>query len=300
MAGEPVPGTILNHLFPFCRKGSGRGYTPTTLIPDKSCVTVPGLSLEIQKPATCANGTLARIALFDDKRCNHGEVTREDGFINVAELSDYCLDMRAANYGSMMFYCDGPTPKEHKPDENDENDDKDEEPAAPLGPKKGSLSDNSCYVRGQPMQAPTFKHPKPDTCVNIPAHRQVKVYHSAVCADGRPAEFARYSGYGCQGEPTEKNMIGGQSECMSLSEMDQFDSSVAFVCDGVKQGAVRVNDNNNNKSESGGSIIGFVLVVVLIVALTILSCALACLRSVNIVTKIMSLFRSNEGQISLS
>ncbi|EPE32662.1 hypothetical protein GLAREA_07796 [Glarea lozoyensis ATCC 20868] len=214
-------GSVETHIGPECG-GKPVGSKKPISLPSDRCLSMHSWSLRILTPAVCANGTRSKWARFEGPKCNYGEITFEDGLLDI-EDSDLkeCKEMaksgnRDIKIGSMAFWCDG-FGDVKRPDPN----------APPVEekpkPKAGSVSETAC------SGPPFFRHPKTDTCMNLSTEK-LKIYSSGICKDGTPAKWAKYAGKDCAGTPAEKLDVGEEltEKCLDVSDTKSF----AFWCTG--------------------------------------------------------------------
>ncbi len=215
----PVPGEVESHLFPACNGRRAKGRKPT-VVPVDRCLTTPGLAIKITKAAQCANGTRARWARFDDKKCGYGELSPKYGLVDLQDaeigkcLPTYLPDKE--KMGSMAFWCDGVKKSDPTAPEN-------EEPKPKTG-EKGSVSESSCMAG----KAPFFDHPKTDTCVNMKTDK-IKVFSTGTCENGTTAIMATYPEKSCRGTPGFREM--GEKDLKTCLDFKDI-SSFAFWCTG--------------------------------------------------------------------
>ena len=81
---EPQDAVVAYRLTPKCSVRP-LGGEKTLNIPVDACLTTPGYSLSIRRPAFCPNGTRARLARFEDPTCGAGsrELTSKLELIDV-------------------------------------------------------------------------------------------------------------------------------------------------------------------------------------------------------------------------
>ncbi|PHH56288.1 hypothetical protein CFIMG_007194RA00001 [Ceratocystis fimbriata CBS 114723] len=208
---------------------------------DNTCLGTAALSFKVVEPATCANGTRAKLARFEGSRCNNGQVTVAGGLVDIADSDiGQCLTTNIANYSSdaehesiksISFFCDGPEAKDTDGDGDIDSDD------LPKGPKAGSVSDSACPRVGASdtaITAPFFDHPYPDQCSYIMADRKLRVYSSATCVNGTAAKLAVWSGVRqCQGEPSILTNVTDELMGQCLVFNTTRASSYSFFCNGM-------------------------------------------------------------------
>jgi hypothetical protein len=234
-------GSVETYLGPECMGKPAGSKKPITLPYDR-CLSMHSYSLRLLTPAICANGTRAKWARFEGSKCNYGEITFEDGFLDIAD-SDLkeCKDMapeglRETKIGSMAFWCDG-FGDVKRPDPN----------APPVEekpkPKAGSVSESACAGK-----APFFRHPKTDTCVNL-GTKKLKIYSSGICEDGTKAKWAKYTTRGCVGEPKETLQVGDEllEKCLDMTGTESY----AFWCTGEGLGKEAKKETQHGTGRAG-------------------------------------------------
>ncbi|KAL5601115.1 hypothetical protein BROUX41_005930 [Berkeleyomyces rouxiae] len=240
-AAAQTNGTLQTYTLPGC-DSSSIGFTHTySQGADDTCLGTAAMSFKVIEPATCANGTRAKLARFEGSRCNNGEVTIAGGLVDIAD-SDIgeCLTTNIGNYSSdavhesiksLAFFCDGPERKDTDDDGDIDGDD------MPKGPKAGSVSDSACPrvgVLSSSISAPFFDHPYPDQCSYIMADRKLKVYSAATCTNGTAAKLAVWSGVRqCQGEPSILTNVTEELMDQCLVFNTTRASSYSFFCNGM-------------------------------------------------------------------
>lgn len=117
------------------------------------------------------------------------------------------------------------------------------------------MSESACMTG----RAPTFKHPKVDTCVNLMTSK-MKVIFPGVCANGTQSTLALYEEKACVGAPASFVDIKDETtnSCMDLSGMASF----AFYCTG--EGIEGSAPSNPGPPRQSGGIMQFLLVLTLI------------------------------------
>lgn len=252
---SPSDAIVVGHLFPACNGQRVGGHKPLT-VPVDRCLTTPGFGLEIKTAAVCSNGTRARLARFDDKKCGYGTLSELYGLIDVAD-SDIggCLPTGSIGddktISSVAFWCDG-VKKSSPEDDKKEKDGNDSEKSKA---KAGSVSESACI----PGRAPFFNHPNTDTCVNLRTSK-MKVYSAGVCANGTQSTLALYNDKSCVGAPKFLDVKEEDTKpCMDLDGVSSF----AFYCTGEGiEGSPESSDPE--KSRGGGGAMQFLLVLSLI------------------------------------
>ncbi|KAF2668006.1 hypothetical protein BT63DRAFT_457307 [Microthyrium microscopicum] len=227
------------------------GQSKSFHVPVDRCLNIPSWYMEIKTVAFCKNGTRAKWARFPEKGCGHGTLDADFGLVDIKD-KDFrtCLDIR--EYESMAFWCEG-YQKSTLPEEKDDHSEK--VPENEDKSKAGSISESVCM----PQRAPTWKHPKADTCVNL-TYKRLQIHTPAICANGTEATFAFYEGVGCHGMPSEFKTVEERDarQCLDVEGMKSF----AFYCtgEGIERNDGRPTGGNGN----GGGILQFLLVLFLI------------------------------------
>jgi hypothetical protein len=247
---EASDAVIEGHLFPTCNgRKLGKPRKPMN-VPVDRCLNNPGLAVVIKTAATCANGTRAQWARFPETGCGYGTLDAEFGLVELEDKDiGTCLDTRGV--GSMSFWCNG-VKKSNPSNETDEKEPEDVDKS-----KKGSVSESACM----PRKAPSWKHTKADTCVNL-TYEKMSVYSAAVCVNGTQSTLALYKAIGCLGTPAEFRAITEEETkvCIDVEEMNSY----AFYCTG--EGLGRSRDSEPNRNGGGGGSIGhFFLIIILII-----------------------------------
>jgi hypothetical protein len=257
----PRDGKVISHLFPACN-GKRVGGPKEITVPVDRCLTTLGSAIVITTAAVCANGTRARWARFQDSKCGYGEITMEDGLIDISD-SDIaqCLPTRNMRAGqekisSMAFWCDGfgevKKPKLDAP--------KEEEPKKPRlkEPSTGSVSESACM----PNRAPFFNHPQVDTCVNMKTDK-MKIYSAGVCGNGTQALMALYTTKSCSGSPAEFRDVAEEDlrTCLDLQGVESF----AFWCSGEGLGGPPKQDHDGPAKTTPTPGMGFLMAMILAV-----------------------------------
>lgn len=265
---DPIDAVVIGHLFPACNGQRVGGHKPLN-VPVDRCLTTPGFGLEIKTAAVCANGTRAKLARFEDKKCGYGNISEIWGLVDVAD-SDIgaCMPTGKADGGeirSVSFWCDGV--KKSSP----EDDEKEKEPDT-NAPKAGSVSESACM----PGKAPFFNHPKTDTCVNLQTSK-MRVYSAGICANGTQSALALYEDKSCVGAPTLKEVKEEDTKsCMDLDGISSF----AFYCTGEIEGPPE-SPSNPSQPRQGGGVMQFLLVLSLICMMFFLMLVLSILTWVR-------------------
>ncbi|TLS27760.1 hypothetical protein PpBr36_01786 [Pyricularia pennisetigena] len=304
-------GVLVGHLFPACNGRRAGGHKKWSMEPDVHCLATPGLGLQVLSPATCANGTRAKLALFADAKCTGRKVTAENGLIELLDSEvgrRSCLstwnELRVVGEDDMQkirgvaFFCDpSQLPNGHKelvPENN--------EPVPLSRAKKASVSHNSCWNSQHGPTAPTFLHPVPDTCQRLPAGRQLSIGQPGACKDGSRPKLARFKGGRCSPDDALPLIdITDDSEikkCLAWAEGDDgLETSYGFSCQGVKESPGLGQSRSRNR---GGTILGFAVVLCFIGLVSILGCIFVAIRGVRLLERVMDLiWGSREGAIRL-
>ncbi len=150
----------------------------------------------------------------------------------------------------------------------------------------GSVSDNSCWHDGAPIRAPTFRHPVADTCLQIEAGRQVKIYSTAVCSNGTEAMFARWAGPSCVGEPASVDVVDEDMLKTCLKMPSSGPGSYAFWCEGEVE-PLPVKKPNGNGGSSFAPILIILGIFLFIILFALVRLALFIHRSVTQGNKIL-------------
>jgi hypothetical protein len=309
-ASGPSNATVETFTLPSCNGAIRLGKKHRWSMAPDSCLSVStSSSFRIEEPAICPNGTRARLARYEGRGCNGGVITAEDGLVDLGDddlsknNNGKCFEIRPdsvvdkkVGYASFSFFCDGRTAKGGEGDG---------EPAGSLDKtKKGSVSHNICPVRGDSRpRAPTFGHPLPDTCMNLPTRQPLKVLSVATCPDGSEARLATWSGRDCPGivpgalEPVADDQIDA---CMLWD--DSNDISYAFWCTGDIKRGDKTSEPGPDGPPGGDrkdyNIVGLILVMFLIGSVGILVFAFALLRWAAVANKVMNVVR-HDGAITL-
>jgi hypothetical protein len=254
------PGEVTSHLFPACNGQRVGGKKSLSVPADTACMTTPGLALQINKAAVCANGTRAQLAQFTDSKCGRGG---DDAVMRLVDLADSDIGTKSCistgafgadeRYSSMAFWCDGIKPKSNsdsKPDDDEEETPDEENNQG----KKGSVSESACMTG----KAPFFNHPATDTCVNLKSSK-LKIYTPGVCANGTAPLLALYSKPGCLSPQSYDPVSEDDLEtCLDMSESGSF----AFYCTGdIQKGDDGGSRPLNPPKQNSGSILHFLLVL---------------------------------------
>jgi len=251
----PIDAVVSGHLFPACN-GHRVGGKKYLNVPVDRCLTTPGFGLEIKTAAVCANGTRAQWARFENKKCGYGTLSEKYGLVEIKDAdigAESCLETGVIGaeekISSVAFWCDGV--KKSSPE------DEPKKPENPDKSKKGSVSESACMVG----KAPTFNHPKTDTCVNLRTEK-MKIYSAGICENGTQSTLALYEDKGCVGTPATFLEIKEENArtCMDLSGTSSF----AFYCTGEGLGEDSAITPNPGQPRQGGSILGFFLILTLI------------------------------------
>jgi hypothetical protein len=250
---EPADAVVVGHLFPACN-GQRIGGHKSLTVPVDRCLTTPGLGLEIKTAAVCSNGTRARLARFEDKKCGRGILSETWGLVDIAD-SDVgaCMPTGMAEGGevkSVAFWCDGVQTKS-----SPEDDEEEKEPDTKK-PKAGSVSEAVCV----PGKAPFFSHPKTDTCVKLRTSK-LRIISAAICENGTKSTLALYEDKLCLGDPKiVKIKKKDTKSCMDLEGISGF----AFYCTGEGIAGNPGSPSNPDKPSQSGGAMQFLLVLSLI------------------------------------
>lgn len=245
---KPVSGAVETYLGPLC---NGQRERPM-IVPVDKCLSTHGYSVRIMTPAVCANGTRALWARFEGNKCNYGEITYEDGLLDIQDddigtcQATGQVGSRRGKVGSMSFWCEGFGDVE-RPDPN----------APPVEekpkPASGSVSETACGYT-----APFFNHPKTDTCVNLRTDK-IKIYSSGVCENGTSALWAKYKEKNCVGSPAS---ILNVREDMMKTCLDVADtSSFSFWCTGEGLGKAPEASPSKPKTPKRSGMPAFLIIV---------------------------------------
>jgi hypothetical protein len=240
---EATDAIVVGHLFPAC---NGMKKRKPLNVPVDRCLKTPTLSLEIKTAATCANGTRAQWARFREPGCGYGTLDDEYGLVELEDKDiGTCLDIM--KIGSMAFWCEGV--KKSSPEDEDDK----KKPGDEKKQKKGSTSESACM----PGKAPFWKHPEPDTCVDL-GYNKLLVSSAAICADGKQSRLALYKETGCRHAPSEYRTLQEEDSkrCLNVEGMNSF----AFYCTG------KGIERSRGVGHGGrGGMIHFLLVVTVVV-----------------------------------
>lgn len=291
-------GVLVGHLFPACNGRRAGGHKKWSMQPDVHCLATPGLGLQVLSPATCANGTRAKLALFADPKCADRKVTAEKGLIELLDSEigrRSCFstwnELRVVGEDDMQkirgvaFFCDPSelpeNPKELVPEKK--------EPVPLSLSKKASVSHNSCWNSKHGPTAPTFLHPSPDTCQRLPAGRPLRIGQPGACEDGSRPKLARYTGGRCSPQDAlpliDITDDGEIKKCLDWTDGDDgLETSYGFSCGGVKEIPGRGQGRSRNR---GSGILGFVIVLCFIGLISILGCVFAALRWASLLERVM-------------
>jgi hypothetical protein len=246
-------GSVETYLGPVCNSKPAGSKKPI-IVPSDRCLSTHGFSLRLLTPAVCANGTRAKWARFEGPKCNYGEITFEDGLLDIEDTDlRECKEMgwagnREVKIGSMSFWCDG-FGDVKRPDPN----------APPVEekpkPRAGSVSESACTGK-----APFFRHPKTDTCMNL-STQKLKIFSSGICEDGTPGRWAKYEDEDCTGSPSETVDVGDEllERCLNVEGTKSF----AFWCTGDGLGSPPKKKKGDEKKSNGGGGKSVVLIIVL-------------------------------------
>ena len=231
-----IEGSIVTYSLFECNGESLMGGAKNwTLLPDDCLKVSPSTSFRIVEPAVCSNGTRAKLARYEGRDCNYGEVTIGGGLVEVTDDDlDTCQGINVkghqskathASIASFGFYCDGQ--KGNVPKE-----------------RSGSTSQNTCpRGRDPPVRSPTYDHYKPGQCRAILRTERLDIFTKATCSDGSEAKLAKWYGNRmCRGDYNEVVKITEDmmEECFFINR-DKH-SSWSFWCpDNETSGAGRLS-----------------------------------------------------------
>lgn len=218
-----------------CNNETMLGGPKTWSMPPDHCLKVStSTSFKILEPAVCPNGTQAKLARYEGRDCNYGEVTIPGGLVEVSDddldvcqevgIEGFSSNATYASIASFGWFCDGR--KGDRPDEKDE-------------PKEkwGSVSLNTCPRGRDPPRAPTWDHPLPGQCSAILTSERLDIVFPATCSDGSEAKLATWHGNRmCEGEYDEIQEITDDmmKECFFVDR--EVHSSFAFWCPDTDRG----------------------------------------------------------------
>lgn len=193
-------------------------------MPPDDCLKVStSTSFRIVEPAFCPNGTRAKLARYEGRDCNYGEVTINGGLVEVTDdalnicqsinVEGHRSNITHASIASFGFYCEGrrsDTPRE----------------------QPGSTSQNTC-PRGSdpPVRNPSYEHYKPGQCSAILRTERLDIFSRATCSDGSEAKLAKWYGDRmCRGDYDEVVEITEEmmEECFFINRNEH--SSWSFWC----------------------------------------------------------------------
>lgn len=226
-------GSILTYPIPGCSDESIMGGGETWSLPPDDCLKVStSTSFRILEPAICPNGTRAKLARYEGRDCNYGEVTINGGLVDVTDddlntcqyisVDGHRDNATHASIASFGFYCEGKKgeiPKE----------------------RPGSTSENTCpRGRDPPVSSPSYDHLSPGQCMAILTTERLDIFRKATCSDGSEAKLAKWYGDRmCRGdydevvEVTEEMM----EECFFINQEQH--SSWSWWC--PDSGAARLS-----------------------------------------------------------
>ncbi|SPO02008.1 uncharacterized protein DNG_04681 [Cephalotrichum gorgonifer] len=225
-----VNGSLLTYPIPGCSDESPLGGgNHWTMAPDHCLKVSTSTTVRILEPAVCANGTRAKLARYEGRDCNHGEVTLPGGLVDVEDsdlntcqnvwLDKYPSNKTVASVASFGFYCDG-----RKGDWEDGEEEGSKE-------KWGSVSLNVCPRGSDPPRAPTFDHPMPGECNAILTSERLSIFFAATCSDGSEAKLATWDGTRmCEGKYSKIQDVTEDlmKQCFFVNQNNH--SSFAFWC----------------------------------------------------------------------
>ena len=235
-SGDPVKGTVRTYPIPGCSDESLMGGGKTWHLAPDDCLKVSSsTSFYIDEPAICANGTRAKLARYEGRNCNYGEVTVKGGLVEVKDddLDEVCQyvapdgfrpDRDHGSIASFGFYCDGK---------------KSDEPRS----RWASFSLNTC-PRGSdpPVSNPTWEHYNPGECHAILYTERLEIAEPATCKDGSQARLAKWYNWNrqCKGDYDEVVDITDEmmKECFFINKEEH--SSFKFLCPENDGGVVRM------------------------------------------------------------
>ncbi|KAL0942862.1 uncharacterized protein CTRU02_200748 [Colletotrichum truncatum] len=234
----PVAGQVKFYHSETCEDPMWMLRFPHNLLPDQclsqhdDCFnhgkdTEPWSSLQVVTPGICADGSRARLALYEytgdtytvaaakEHNCNGGKMTFEDGMRDISDGDlGHCIDLKdvALSRGGtgkawgVMFYCDGISSREEVTGED--GDAPEAENKEKFSHEVGMVSHSVCpkltEAPGKHVYSdrpPTFFYPAPGTCINIPRYHSVRPYQTPTCPDGTPARLAGWQQPDCPGWP---------------------------------------------------------------------------------------------------
>lgn len=231
-----VNATVETYPLYSCNDESPLGGPNTWSMPPDHCLKVStSTSFRVLEPAICPNGTRAKLARYEGRDCNYGEVTIPGGLMDVSDDDlDVCQSVSVdgfssnatyASIASFGFFCDG-----RKADRPDDEEDEPKE-------KWGSVSLNTCRRGSDPPRAPTWDHPLPGECSAILTSERLDIYFPATCSDGSEAKLATWHGNRmCKGDYDEIKEITDDmiQDCFFVDQ--ESHSSFAFWCPDTERG----------------------------------------------------------------
>ncbi|CZR55568.1 uncharacterized protein PAC_05456 [Phialocephala subalpina] len=214
--------------------------------PRDTCITRTkslGRSITVAKPAMCANGTRAIIALYKDNACTG----QPDEFRNF-EATRYSSCLAFAGIESWGFWCDGITPPKQtetsepaiirvepissrpktvasKPADNSKIDLISAPYRSPNSHRSPGLWSASSCVKNMPTLVLSSL---PDTCNSI--SHPFQIHSAGICADGSLAVVALYESAYCGGTPDRFAILDFKSknQCFEFEGMRTW----SFWCGG--------------------------------------------------------------------
>lgn len=224
-----VNASVRTYPFPGCNGDTKLGDSSWTMAPDTCLKVSTSTTFRILEPAICPNGTRAKLARYEGRDCNYGEVTLPGGLAEVTDdnlnkcqnvwIEGHASNATHASIASFGFFCDGR--KGDRPDEDEEE----------SRERWGSVSMNTCPVGRDPPRAPTFSHPLPGACSAILTSERLEIFFPATCSDGSQSKLATWYGTRmCEGDYHEIRDIDEDlmDECFFVNRNNH--SSFAFWC----------------------------------------------------------------------